>query len=96
MSRRPSAEELGQAERMLLVSSMTDTATAFQDGKLLSLMPVKEGQVIVTRGRLGEDCLNAHLGVSALPIPMPHTTHANGVISPETFLVKVSPERIFW
>lgn len=72
----PTAEELGQAERMLLVSSMTDTATAFQDGKLVSLMPVKEGHVIVTRGRLGEDCLNAHLGVSALPILMPHTRAA--------------------
>jgi hypothetical protein len=69
----PTAEQLGQAERMLLVSSLAETATAFQDGKLVSLMPVKEGQVIVTRGKLGEDCLNAHLGVSALPILMPHT-----------------------
>ena len=72
----PTAEELGQAERMLLVSSMAETTTAFQDGKLVSRMPVKEGQFIVTRGRLGEDCLNAHLGVSALPILMPHTRAA--------------------
>ena len=50
----PTAEELVQAERMLQVSAMPQTAAAFLAGKLVSLMPVKEGQIIVTRGRLGE------------------------------------------
>ena len=66
----PQADELAEAERLLLVSAMVDTAAAFHDQKLESLMPERDGMVIVTRGRLGEDCLSAHLGVSALPVLM--------------------------
>ena len=66
----PQADELAEAERLLLVSAMVDTAAAFYDQKLESLMPERDGMVIVTRGRLGEDCLSAHLGVSALPVLM--------------------------
>ena len=64
----PQADEL--AKVLLLVSAMVDTAAAFYDQKLESLMPERDGMVIVTRGRLGEDCLSAHLGVSALPVLM--------------------------
>ena len=64
----PEAEELIEAERLLQVSGMVETATAYNDGKLDSLMPERQGMLIVTRGRLGEECLSAHLGVSTLPI----------------------------
>ena len=66
----PQADELAEAERLLLVSAIVDTDAAFYDQKLESLMPERDGMVIVTRGRLGEDCLSAHLGVSALPVLM--------------------------
>ena len=69
-SKAPTAAELAEVERLMLVSSMPDTVTACQQGKLDSLIPLKEGQLVVTRGRLGEECLQAHLGVSALPILM--------------------------
>ena len=72
----PQANELAEAERLLLVSAMVDTAAAYHDQKLESLMPERDGMVIVTRGRLGEECLSAHLGVSALPILMPQTRAA--------------------
>ena len=72
----PQANELAEAERLLLVSAMVDTAAAYHDQKLESLMPERDGLVIVTRGRLGEECLSAHLGVSALPILMPQTRAA--------------------
>ena len=67
----PTATELVEAEQLLLVSAMVDTATAYQEKKLVSLMPEREGLLIVTRGRLGGECLSAHLGVSSLPILMP-------------------------
>ena len=76
VSQDSAASELQVAEKLVLLSAKPDTFTTFVEGKLDSLMPVKEGQVIDTRGRLGEDCLNAHLGVSALPILMPHTRAA--------------------
>ena len=70
------APELAEAERLMLVYSMVDTHAALEEGKLESLVPVKEGQIVVTRGRLGEECLQAHLGVSALPILMATTRAA--------------------
>ena len=68
--------EIIEAERLLLVSAMVDTATAYHDQKLDSLMPEKQGMLIVTKGRLGEECLSAHLGVSSLPILMSQTRAA--------------------
>ena len=73
----PTAEELIEAEQLLLVSAMVETATAYNQQKLTSLLPEREGMLIVTRGRLGEECLSAHLGVSSLPIIMPHTRAAH-------------------
>ena len=72
----PTAEELIEAEKLLLVSAMVETATADDLDKLTSLVPEREGRLIVTRGRLGEECLSAHLGVSSLPIIMPNTRAA--------------------
>ena len=50
---------------------MVDTAEAFEQGKLVSLMPQRSGKLIVTQGRLGEGVLQPLLGVSELPILMP-------------------------
>ena len=66
-----SREDLISAERLLLVSAMPETATAVFDKTLLSLAPEREGNIIVTRGRIGEKCLSRLLGVSCLPILMP-------------------------
>ena len=66
----PSRTELQRAERMLLLHGMPDTKDALDTGKLASLLPVWEGRIIVTRGRLGEKSLERLLGVSSLPILM--------------------------
>ena len=55
---------------------MVETVTAYDQEKLTSLVPEKEGMIIVTRGRLGGECLSAHLGVASLPILMPQTRAA--------------------
>ena len=44
---------------------------AFHKGKLASLLPERDGPLIVTRGRLGEKSLERLLGVAALPVLMP-------------------------
>ena len=64
-------DELLAAERLLLLSAKPDTAAAFLDQKLVSLAPEKEGNLIVTRGRIGERSLSRLLGVPYLPILMP-------------------------
>ena len=66
----PTRTELQKAERMLLLHGMPDTKDALDTGKLASLLPVWEGRIIVTRGRLGEKSLERLLGVSSLPILM--------------------------
>ena len=75
-SKDPTAPELLLAERLVLLSAMPATFTAFEEGKLDSLMPVKEGLIIVTTGRIGEQSLSRLLGVSSLPILMPNTRSA--------------------
>ena len=72
----PTADELIEAESLLLVSAMVETASAYHEEKLTSLVPEREGMLIVTKGRLGGECLSAHLGVAALPVLMPHTRAA--------------------
>ena len=72
----PSAQELFQAERIILVHAMFATAEAFYAGKLTSLLPFRHGAVFSTRGRLGEKSLESLLGVSSLPILMPSTRTA--------------------
>ena len=67
----PSALELTKAERMILAHGMFDTAQAYHQGSLVSLLPERQGPLIVTRGRLGEKSMERLLGVSALPILMP-------------------------
>ena len=49
---------------------MIETAIALDKGQLSSLMPFRSGQLIVTRGRLGESALEPLLGASELPILM--------------------------
>ena len=72
----PTADELLTAERLILLTAMPSTSQAFYDGKLDSLCPKKEGQIIVTTGRFGEQSLSRLLGVSSLPILMPDTRAA--------------------
>ena len=65
-----SPDELQAAERLLLLSAMPETATAALEQKLVSLAPEKEGNIIVTKGRIGERSLSRLLGVPYLPILM--------------------------
>ena len=72
----PKANELAIAENLVLLSAMPDTNSAYMEGKLDSLMPKKQGALIVTTGRLGEQSLTGLLGVSSLPILLPSTRAA--------------------
>ena len=47
-------EEIKAGERLLLLSAMPETAKAAKEGRLLSLCPEKEGNIIVTRVRIGD------------------------------------------
>jgi hypothetical protein len=67
----PTSSELVSAERIILATGMFDTAGAYHKGQLASLLPERQGPLIVTRGRLGERSLERLLGVSALPILLP-------------------------
>ena len=67
----PTVEELNKAKKVLLVHGMKSTSQALGEGKLASLLPVWQGMLIVTCGRLGEKNMNRLLGVSNLPILMP-------------------------
>ena len=69
-------DELLAAERLLLLSSMPQTVTAVMNKKLVSLNPEKEGNIVVTRGRIGEKSLSRLLGVPHLPILMPESRAA--------------------
>merc|ERR1712101_9836 len=69
----PKKYELETAERLLLLHGMVHTQEAWVAGKLTSLLPSKQGKIIVTRGRLGEKSLQRILGVTALPILMPES-----------------------
>ena len=55
---------------------MLGTAEAFHKGQLASLLPERQGSIIVTRGRLGKKSMERVLGVGALPILMPDTRAA--------------------
>ena len=69
----PKKLELQTAERLLLLHGMVHTQEALEAGKLTSLLPSRDGKLIVTRGRLGEQSLERLLGVSCLPILMPES-----------------------
>ena len=73
ISGAPDRLELQKAYRLLLLHGMPATSDALDKGKLASLLPVYEGKLIVTRGRLGEESLSRLLGVSSLPILMNNT-----------------------
>ena len=49
---------------------MLNTVAAYEKGQLISLMPFRSHNLVVTRGRLGEKELEPLLGVSELPILM--------------------------
>ena len=53
----PNKLELHTAERLLLLHGMVNTQEALVAGKLDSLLPARDGKLIVTRGRLGEQSL---------------------------------------
>ena len=71
LSPPPTADELLEAEKIILAHGMFDTSDAYLKGDLASLLPERLGPLIVTRGRLGEKSLERLLGVSALPVLMP-------------------------
>ena len=52
---------------------MVATASALIEGRLASLLPVRQGRLIVTTGRLGDKSMSRLLGVSHLPILMPNS-----------------------
>ena len=76
ISPAPTSDELMIAERLILLSAMPETALAFNNNKLDSLLPERDGMIIVTKGRIGSESLLAHLGVSSLPILMPSSRAA--------------------
>ena len=55
---------------------MPASYTAYDDGKLDSLLPKRDGFQLVTTGRFGEDSMSRLLGVACLPILMPNTRAA--------------------
>ena len=69
----PTQSEISKASELLLLHAMPATVEAFNSRRLTSLLPVRHGRLIVTCGRLGEKPLQKLLGVSYLPILMPHT-----------------------
>ena len=71
-----SPDKLQAAERLLLLSAMPETATAVLKQRLVSLAPEKEGNIIVTSGRIGERSLSRLLGVPYLTILMPKSRAA--------------------
>ena len=76
VSKDPIASELQLAERLMLLSAMPASYTALNEDKLESLMPKKDGLLLVTTGRIGEASLSRLLGVACLPILMPNTRAA--------------------
>ena len=64
----PTRLELKTAERLLLLHGMIHTNEALAAGKLSTLLPYRDGKLIVTQGRLGEQNMERLLGVSCLPI----------------------------
>ena len=74
----PTRDEFWKAERLLLLLGMTQTTEALDNCKLDSLLPIYEGKLIVTCGRLGESSLEKLLGVKSLPpILMPKSRIAH-------------------
>ena len=69
----PSGDEVNTAREILLLHAMPSTIEAFNAGRLTSLLPVRNGKLIVTTGRLGEKSLERLLGVKCLPILMNDT-----------------------
>ena len=64
-------DELITAERQLLEHAMFLTSTALEKGHLDSLLPIRDGVIIATQGRLGEQKMSELFGVSSLPILIP-------------------------
>ena len=72
----PSACDMNKAEKLIQLSAMPETASAFFDGKLISLNPLRNGALIVTCGRIGEEPMSELLGLPYLPILMPKSRAA--------------------
>ena len=76
VSAYPTKSELQTAERLLLLHAMVQTQEALAAGKLTTLLPCKDGKLVVTQGRLGEKSLERLFGVPSLPILMPESRAA--------------------
>ena len=73
LSRNVSNDELIEVEKLLLKYSMSPTYEALEKGHLDSLLPVIDGGLVVTQGRLGDQKMLELFGVSSLPILLPNT-----------------------
>ena len=73
VARWPKKHELETAEKLILLHGMVYTVEALNQGKLKTLLPYREGKLIMTRGRLNGESLERILGVSQLPILMPES-----------------------
>ena len=73
ISRWPKAHELDTAENLMLLHGMINTVESLNAGKLKTLLPFRDGKLIVTIGRLNGDSLQKLLGVAQLPILMPES-----------------------
>ena len=73
VSRWPKKHELDIAEKIILLHGMVHTVEALNKGKLKTLLPFRDGRIIVTRGRLHGETLERILGVTQLPILMPES-----------------------
>ena len=71
VSKDISQEEIRNAERILMEHTMFLTDVALEKGHLDSLLPVRDGALIVTQGRLGDQKMLELFGATSLPILMP-------------------------
>ena len=69
----PSGGEIETARNLLLIHAMTLTEQALAGGRLDSLLPVWQGKILVTTGRLGDRNMMRLFGVKSLPILMPNS-----------------------
>ena len=76
-------EEIEHARDLLLIHAMPATVEAFNQGKLASLLPVRDGRLIVTTGRLGGNSLSRLLGVNCLLMPNTRIAHLYMVLAHE-------------
>ena len=69
----PNGGEIEKARSLLLTHAIKLTEQALADGRLDSLLPVWQGKILITTGRLGDRNMMRLFGVKSLPILMPYS-----------------------